>query len=297
MKPRSEFVKNSKEEVCDWMLSGAVNRFSGVADNRDFPLVSVVIPSFNQGEFIEATLLSVLKQSYTNLECLVVDGGSTDGTRAVLRRYEPCLAYWVSEPDNGQTEAINKGLKKARGDILAYLNSDDVYWRTDAVAHAVNAFREDEGLDMVYGDICVMDDVSRLVRRCYHPGFDRERLERDSTYFIPQQAVFFRRRILEKVGFFDEKLHFKMDREFYIRVAHAGKVRHLPQLMAGFRTHPAAKSNPWNVVKCWKEWHYIRVRHGLPVYFKSDLYFLAGVIYGLLPRGLRNQVKKLRYRD
>jgi len=238
-----------------------------------------------------------MNQDYPNLEYIVIDGNSSDGSRALLEKYDPWLAYWVSEPDKGQSNAINKGLEKANGEILAYLNSDDIFWHKDVVKMIVARFLEDQTLDMVYGDIYVMDEHNSPIRRSGHPGFDRIRLERDASYFIPQQAAFWRKTTMDQVGFFDEALYFKMDRDFYIRIAKQGKISYIPQIMGGFRTHAMAKSNPWNAIKNWREWEQIRAKNRTPFSLKSETYCMAGMVYGVLPEKIRHWVREVKHKN
>lgn len=227
-----------------------------------YPKVSVVTPSLNQGKYIERTILSVLNQDYPNIEYIVMDGGSTDGTLDILKRYEGRLT-WISEPDKGQSHAINEGWKMSSGDILAYLNSDDTY-KPGAVFCAVEYLMKNQNVMMVYSGIDVIDHEDKLIRFFQAPEFDVDRLIKDCNYFLPQQGVFFRKNILEKVGYLDESLHFKMDREFYIRVGMHGEVRRLPRCLANGRIHAEAKQNIRNEDKIWKEFILIRKQYGAP---------------------------------
>ena len=203
-------------------------------------LISVVTPSFNQAGFLEATLDSVLSQDFPQVEYLVIDGGSADGSADILRRHATRLAYWVSEPDRGQADAINKGLRRASGEVLAYLNSDDLYL-PGALSAVAAYFDEHPEVDLVYGDCQVIDPAGRLLGLLPEHEFDlRRTIER--AEFIPQPAAFWRRRLLEKVGPFDESLHFAMDYDFFIRAGQAGRVARLPRTLAAFRLHPGSKT-------------------------------------------------------
>src|SRR5512139_1414374 len=130
--------------------------------STSLPLVSIITPSYNQARFLETTIRSVLDQDYPNLEYLIVDGGSTDGSREIIQRYSDRLAWWVSERDQGQTDAINKGFARARGEILAWLNSDDTYL-PGAIQGAVDFLQDHPGVGMVYGDANLIDEQSNVI--------------------------------------------------------------------------------------------------------------------------------------
>lgn len=204
------------------------------------PRISIVTPSLNQAEFLEATLLSVLDQGYPDLEYLVVDGGSSDGSKSIIGRYAGRVAWWVSETDNGQSNAINKGLARASGDVVAYLNSDDLYL-PGALQAVGEAFACDAGLEWMAGHCLVFGTGMRT-------SVIKPRLPaRPGGWLVwnplPQPAVFFRRKILGRHGDFDGSLHYAFDWEFWIRLGLAGQrcgVVDLP--LAGARWHPQSKS-------------------------------------------------------
>jgi len=207
---------------------------------ESLPLVSIVTPSYNQGRFIEATIQSVLAQDYPNLEYLVVDGGSTDETLDVLRRYEGRIK-WVSEPDGGQSEAINKGFRLTRGEIVAWLNSDDTYL-AGAVSKAVAHLRAHPEVAMVYGEGYLMDEGGNVTRRFPSTEpFNLWRLVYFSDYIL-QQTVFWRRSVFDAVGMLDESLHYGMDWDFWIRVAQRFEVAYIPEYLGNLREYAAAKT-------------------------------------------------------
>jgi glycosyltransferase involved in cell wall biosynthesis len=204
------------------------------------PLVSIVTPSYNQGRFIEQTIRSVIAQDYPNLEYIVVDGGSSDGTLDVLRRYEGRLR-WISEPDRGQSEAINKGFRLARGEIVAWLNSDDTYL-PGAVAKAVAYLQGHPQTAMVYGEGYLMDEAGRVTGR--FPATEPFSLWR-LVYFgdyILQQTVFWRRSVFDAVGMLDESLHYSMDWDFWIRVAKCFEIAYMPEFLGNLREYATAKT-------------------------------------------------------
>ncbi|MDZ4158188.1 MAG: glycosyltransferase family 2 protein, partial [Anaerolineaceae bacterium] len=172
-------------------------------------LVSVVTPSYNQVRFLEATIRSVLEQDYPNIEYLIMDGGSTDGSVEIIRRYEDRLAGWVSEPDRGQTDAINKGFARAKGDIFAWLNSDDTY-QPGAIAEAVSFFQQQPEVGLVYGDASFIDEDGKVIGRFPSRQTNYHRL-RQGYVHICQQASFFRADLWHKVGPLDDSFFFAMD--------------------------------------------------------------------------------------
>jgi glycosyltransferase involved in cell wall biosynthesis len=221
-------------------------------------LVSIVTPSFNQGQFIGRTIESVLGQTYPNIEYRVVDGGSSDNTLEVLRSYGDALD-WVSEPDGGQADAINKGFAKSKGEILAYLNSDDTLNR-DAVETIVKLFRLNPGIGMIYGNANYIDTDDNVTGSYPTAEFSFERLM--NNCFICQPAAFWTAEIAREIGPFDETLQFVMDYDYWLRMAVAGaSILHVPVTLANSRLYSATKtlsSRP----KIYQEIFKVCLRHG-----------------------------------
>lgn len=203
------------------------------------PLVSVITPSFNQGQFIEETILSIRNQSYKNIEHIVIDAGSTDQTLEILKKYSSSIS-WISEPDKGQTDAINKGIKRSHGEIIAYLNSDDLYL-PETIKTVVDFFVERPEIDMVYGDIIHIDKQSQYTATIKTGTILLEKYLTGILY-LPQPTVFFRKEIIEKIGFFDERLHLAMDLDYWTRVFLNFQTAYLPVTLAKARIYPEAKS-------------------------------------------------------
>lgn len=212
-----------------------------IPSNEDvrWPKISIVTPSYNQAPFLEETIRSVLLQGYPNLEYIIIDGGSTDGSVEIIRKYEKWLAYWVSEPDQGQSNAINKGWRRATGEICAWLNSDDVYL-PGALKNVARSFIESPERELLYGNLLYIDQKSDIDGYLHAPPFSLKELMCGN--YIPQPATFLKRKALERVGYLKENLHFCMDYDLWLRVAIDGEVAHLPKTLAAFRFHPQSKT-------------------------------------------------------
>jgi glycosyltransferase involved in cell wall biosynthesis len=208
--------------------------------SRAWPRISIVTPSYNQAQFIEETIRSVLLQGYPNLEYIIIDGGSDDGSVEIIRKYEPWLAYWVSEPDRGQSHAINKGFDQATGEILAWLNSDDIYM-PDALENVREPFSDPE-IDLVYGDAHKIDATGNFIGKCGHVQVYRRELMTKECNIIVQPAAFFRRSAFERVGGLDETLNNVMDYDLWFRLGDKGGVKYLPVMLAKARIYAETKT-------------------------------------------------------
>ena len=222
-------------------------------------LVSVITPSFNQARFLESTILSVLSQKGVDLEYIIVDGGSSDGSQDIIRRYADQLAWWVSEKDQGQTDAINKGFARARGDILAWLNSDDTY-EPGAAAEAAAYLHVHPETGMVYGDAHFIDEDGKTIGKFPARQTNYRRL-RQGYVHIPQQASFFRARLWRKVGPLDPSFYFAMDYDLWVRLAREAPLDHIPRTWASFRLHSAGKTAAADD-RCWPEMVRVHFREG-----------------------------------
>ncbi|GAB4492323.1 MAG: hypothetical protein Fur0016_04200 [Anaerolineales bacterium] len=222
--------------------------------------VSIVTPSFNQAQFLERTIRSVLEQDYPHIEYILVDGGSTDGSVEIIQKYADKLAWWVSEPDQGQTDALNKGFARATGEILAWLNSDDTY-NPGAISAAVNFLQENPQVGMVYADTNFIDENDRLIGRFPAAQTDYTRLRRGYVH-IPQQAAFWRADLWHKVGPLDPSFYFAMDYDLWVRLARITELRYLPgQVWANFRLHASGKTIAADD-RCWPEMLKVHYRDG-----------------------------------
>jgi glycosyltransferase involved in cell wall biosynthesis len=203
------------------------------------PLVSIVTPSYNQASFLETTIRSVLEQDYPSLEYFVMDGGSTDGSVELIRKYADRLSGWVSEKDRGQGDAINKGLIGAKGQIVAWLNSDD-YYLPKAISSAVKVFEQNPDAALVYGDMQAVDQNGQTHNVLRYSQYSLEDLL--CFQIIGQPAVFFRKEAYEQAGGLDVSFHYMLDHLLWIRIARESKIVYVPQTWAAARFHPQAKN-------------------------------------------------------
>ena len=207
----------------------------------DFPRITVVTPSFNQAAYLERTIRSVLDQGYPNLEYIIVDGGSTDGSVDIIRRYADRLAWWVSEPDRGQTDALNKGLQRATGEWVAWQNSDDIYYPGTFHDLAVAAAKHPQA-GLIIGDMMLIDEHDCPLRdiRYVKPSYKALLAE---GMLLANQATFWRRSLQEKVGLLDEAYHCSFDYEWFLRLAQRAEGIHVDRIWGALRLHGETKTS------------------------------------------------------
>lgn len=273
---------------------------------NEFPKISIVTPSYNQGAFIERTIRSVLNQNYPNLEYIIIDGGSTDDSTEIIKRYQDKLAYWVSEKDRGQAHAINKGFRRATGDIVGWLNSDDEYC-PGALETVAKTFTANNDVDFVFGNRITVDENGRILRDERHTRFSFSALVLYGM-IVSQPASFWKRELFEKYGYLDESKRFCMDYDFFCRIGAHIKAKHIRKHLARFRRHPSSKSSTIRKVAL-EEHRQIRERYlaaackGYPRQFVvpamftyrafwyvvqgDGLYVIRGICRRLLPQNLR----------
>jgi glycosyltransferase involved in cell wall biosynthesis len=259
---------------------------------QKFMRVSIVTPSFNQADYLEATIRSVLEQQNVALEYILVDGSSTDGSIDIIQRYADQLAWWVSEKDKGQTDALNKGFSHATGEIFAWLNSDDTY-EPGVVAAAVKYLVEHPEVGMVYADTNFIDEKGRIIGRFPAAQTDYRRL-RQGYVHVPQQATFFRADLWRQVGPLDPDFYFAMDYDLWVRLAKLAPFAYLPgQTWANFRLHTSGKTIAADD-RCWPEMLKVHYREGgsffAPLVAK---YYLRKVVAPVLNWNRQRKMRKL----
>ena len=236
-------------------------------------LVSIITPSFNQSRYLEATIQSVFAQDYPRIEYILVDGGSTDGSVDIIKKYATLesdglpsdfqnrkIAWWASEKDRGQTEAINKGFARATGDILAWINSDDTY-EPGAVTAAVNYLQAHPDVGMVYADCNYINESGQVIGRFPAAQTDLARLRRGYVH-IPQQTMFFRAELWKQVAPLDPSFYFAMDYDLWTRIASHAELKYLAgQTWANFRIHTSGKTIAADD-RCWPEMLRVHYRDG-----------------------------------
>lgn len=224
------------------------------------PTFSIVTPSFNVRPFLWQCLSSVAAQDCRDFEHIVVDGASTDGTVELLHSWQEYPIRWVSETDSGQSQALNKGFAMAQGEVIGWLNADDLYepWTIAGVLHH---FQADPRLDLLYGLALVVDGDGRFVRVAPQP---RERMTDLYRFpnFLHQPAVFFRRSLFDRFGFLDESLYFALDYEYWLRIGRHVTARFEPEIYARIRQRPGSKMADPGWRKFWREMRRCYLHHG-----------------------------------
>ena len=220
--------------------------------NPNRPKISIVTPSFNQARFLEKTILSVINQNYPNLEYIVMDGGSQDGSVEILNKYQNAISYWTSEPDDGQADAINRGFNRAGGEIIAWINSDDVYI-PGSFKKVADIFVADPEIDIIYGDYAIIDVNDKLVKRIIPGAFVKSKLIK--SCFIGQQATFFRKTSINKYGPLDTALNFVLDYDFWLKIMYGGgRFYYLNQCLAKHRLWYDCKSQGSSIAMAFEKY-------------------------------------------
>ena len=201
--------------------------------NIEWPLLSIVTPSLNQGQFLEETIRSVLLQGYPNLEFMIMDGGSTDNSVDIIKKYSPWISYWVSERDQGQSDAINRGFSMAKGEFVAWLNSDDVFL-PGCIRKILDTFRNIPTAGMVFGDVEVINENGNRIGKFEPVDYCFDDLL-SFRQIIPQQAAFFRKEVAFSVGLLNTDLDYAMDHDFFIKIGYSFPIVRVSEIIAQFR--------------------------------------------------------------
>ncbi len=209
--------------------------------SRHFPRISIITPSFNQAQFLERTIRSVLDQGYPNLEYMVIDGGSTDGSVEIIQKYADRLAYWVSEPDRGQPHAINKGLRRATGEWVGWQNSDDIFYPRVFESLAREASMAPHA-DLIIGNMNLIDKNDKLLRDLKYVRPTYRSLLAEGM-MLTNQAAFWRRRMHDEIGYLDESLECGFDYEWFLRLLQGRRALHVNEIWGGLRLHEDTKTS------------------------------------------------------
>jgi glycosyltransferase involved in cell wall biosynthesis len=246
-----------------------------------YPRITVITPSFNQARYLESTILSVITQGYPNLEYIIIDGGSTDGSVDIIKRYASELAYWISESDNGQSHAINKGLNMATGDWICWQNSDDIFYPS-AFFKIAEIIKKSPEVDFIIGDIHLIDEGGNILRdvRYVKPTY-RSLLAEGMV--LTNQSAFWRKDLQNKVGLFDQNLHYGFDYEWFLRLLAVGKCAvHIPVIMGALRLHEETKTS-----KCRSMFNieYAQILEGRSLFKLAKIIFKIRRLFLMAARG------------
>lgn len=253
--------------------------------------VSIVTTSYNQANFIGRTIRSVNEQNYPDIEHIIIDGGSTDGTIEILKKYD--YLTWVSEPDKGQSDALNKGLKMAKGDIIGMLNSDDLY-KPGVIPLVVKEFQNDPDLDLIYGDCDYIDENDKVLFTYKAPEFNFKKLITCGYNYIPPMSTFFRKRVLDIIGLVDPALEYAMDHDFFIRAGLKCNIKKVDSALGRFRMYEASKTGT-NILKMRRESYEISKKYGGGKYPSLYLNWVWALVFLSNPK-IVTMLRKIKYK-
>jgi len=249
--------KYTSKEIKEFVSKPLFDEKVILKKDLNYPKISIVTPSYNQAQFLEKTILSVLNQNYPNLEYIIIDGGSTDGSLEVIKKYEKHLTYWVSEKDKGQADAINKGFQKSSGEILAWLNADDLYL-PNTLLKIKEAFQKHRETQFIYGHSALVDKKDNIIRICYTVPQTYHSYIYDRGGNIFQGTVFWKKDIFYKHGGIDSKLYFAMEYKLFDNFFKHERGIFLNDILAAYRIHKEAKSSTVDKELVEKEFNNIR---------------------------------------
>jgi len=262
----------------------------------DYPRISVITPSYNQGNFIERTICSIFDQHYPNLEYIIIDGGSNDTTIDVIKKYENRITYWISEKDKGQTDAINKGMRKATGEIVCWINSDDVML-PGTLYFVANLFNNDSELIFLNG-LTIEIDKSDFIKKNTHIILNKW-LHEKGAYNVSQLGFFWKRCLFNRIGYLDDSYHACMDVEWLIRILESGvKIKQTNRPLGGIRVYSETKSAIGGEI--WRiDWEKIKNKYnGRYVMNRKSFYFILYVFIRLINGYYLNDIiYRIKYKN
>ena len=215
---------------------------------RDRPLVTIITATYNRTEFLEETIHSVISQGYENIEHIIIDGGSTDGTIDVIKKYDDIIDFWISRPDNSMYEAINHGIELARGDIIAVLNSDDKYASPRIIEQVVANFKKYPQIDALYGDLIRLYKNHIRYKRLFQVNYRQYLLSRKGT-FVPHSTLFVTRKCIETIGLYDTRYRYASDYDFILRILKDCRIKYFNQPLTYFREHNNSITSACNTIR------------------------------------------------
>lgn len=301
--------KFTSEEIREFVLKPLLDEEIILNKDPSWPKISIVTPSLNQSQFLERTILSVLNQNYPNLEYIIIDGGSTDGSVEIIRKYEKYLAYWVSEPDSGQANAINKGFQKSTGEILAWLCSDDIY--SPGSLMKISPACTKNRADLVYGNTYLINEMDKIIGEHrnvrYSKLFPKPAIIA-GIFSISQPSMFWRRELFKKVGVINEKLCNVFDNDLIIKFLLANaKIIHVRDFISCERLHPDRKTQKLKHISAQEISIVRRFYSGmnemafrtkfLAYLLKAYLFIGQGDFFWLLNKAIDRVATKLRLRN
>lgn len=243
-----------------------------------YPLVSIITPTLNSEKYLEKTILSVISQTYENIEYIIIDGGSTDGTLNIINKYNKYLKYWISEKDKGQSHAINKGYERANGELISWLGSDD-WLENDCVENVVMHYLENSIVGIFYGKIRIYDEINNIVKVISYKNINYNHLITVSPIVV--QPGSFYNRIYLKDLFLDENLHYCMDYELWLRISRVAEIKYIDKILANFRIHKFSKSGK-SQLNFIKEKIKISKRYGRKLFSKMTFSLYKSLIQNIL---------------
>lgn len=259
--------KYTSDEVKSFIGKPLFEEKSVYSEDPSYPKISIIIPSFNQAQFLEKTILSVLNQNYPNLELIIIDGGSTDGSVEIIKKYERYLNYWISEKDNGQAAAITKGCKMSKGDLIAWQNSDDLYL-PNALFGVAQIFKKNSKVDLIFGNNYLIDSDDNIIKKQRYIPFSLEHLLY-CGWNLSSQATFWNRNIMNKVGYL-KNLHVLFDFDWFIRLGKASKnIEFKADFWGCYRIHEESKFSLVSKKSRWPLFVNILKKHGVEI--KEDI--------------------------
>jgi glycosyltransferase involved in cell wall biosynthesis len=262
------------------------------------PKISIVVPTYQQGVFIERTLVSIINQGYPNLEIIVVDGGSTDETKSIINKYRSHIAIFISEKDNGQTDAIAKGFRLATGEVITWMNSDDTYTPC-AFKTVANYFKKNPQVEFLYGNRDLIDENDQVIARRRQPDFNMG-VMLYAHMTVPQVSAFWKRCLYERTGGMNTSLRFCMDYDLFIRLSRESPPQHIPEILGNFRIHGDSKTSNLEHVRLAEDRQlqerYCRIKPD-SLFFKPTRWFYIAVLILIFIRngGFLERVKGLMF--